>query len=54
MKKIFFCILIVILSLAISLPFTYAAKLSDEDLAKKKEGWYPTGLPLVNYDSDNG
>ena len=54
MKKCFLVILIVLLSLAISLPFTYAAKLSDEDIAKKKEGWYPTGLPLVNYDSDNG
>jgi len=54
MKKCFLVILIVLLSLVVLLPFTYAAKLSDEDLAKKKEGWYPTGLPLVNYDSDNG
>jgi len=43
-----------LLSIAIAQPFTFAAKLSDEDVAKKKEGWYPTGLPLLNYDSDNG
>ena len=31
-----------------------AAKLSDDTLAKKKEGWYVTGLPLVNFSSDDG
>jgi outer membrane protein assembly factor BamA len=31
-----------------------AATLSEEKLAKKKEGWYPTGLPLLNYSSDDG
>ncbi len=31
-----------------------AAKLSEDTLAKKKEGWYPTGLPLVNFTTDNG
>ncbi|MCX7678377.1 MAG: outer membrane protein assembly factor [Spirochaetes bacterium] len=31
-----------------------AARMSDEDLAKKREGWYPTGLPLVNFSSDTG
>ncbi len=29
-------------------------KLSPEKLEKKKEGWYPTGLPLVNFSSDDG
>lgn len=29
-------------------------RLSDEDLAKKKEGGYFTGLPLANYDSNTG
>ncbi len=33
---------------------TFAARMSDEDLAKKREGWYPTGLPLVNFSSDTG
>ncbi len=31
-----------------------AAKLSPEDLEKKNEGWYPSGLPLVNASSDAG
>jgi hypothetical protein len=30
------------------------ARLCDEDLGKKKEGFYVTGLPLVNYSSDFG
>lgn len=54
MKKSIIFILALLLSFAIAQPFTFAAKISDEDLAKKKEGWYPTGLPLLNYDSDNG
>ncbi len=33
---------------------TFAARMSDEDLAKKREGWYPTGLPLINFSSDTG
>ena len=38
-----------------SLPLgAQAAKLSEDTLAKKKEGWYPTGLPLVNFSSDDG
>lgn len=31
-----------------------AAKLSEATLKKKKEGWYPTGLPLINYTTDTG
>ncbi len=31
-----------------------AAKLSEDTLKKKKEGWYPTGLPLINFTSDTG
>jgi hypothetical protein len=39
----------------ISLPFSsLGAKLSPDDLKKKKQGWYPTGLPLVNFSSDAG
>ena len=39
----------------LSVPFSsFGARLSDEDLAKKKEGWYPTGLPLVNFSTDAG
>ncbi len=53
MKKSFLMCFIFVISLAVALP-SFAAKLSDEDVAKKKEGWYPTGLPLLNYDSDNG
>lgn len=29
-------------------------RISDEDLAKKREGGYVTGLPLANYDSNTG
>ena len=42
-----------IASMFTSLDFTFAA-MSAEDVAKKKEGWYPTGLPLVNFSSDTG
>ncbi len=28
--------------------------INDEDLRKKKNGWYMTGLPLVNYTTDDG
>lgn len=31
-----------------------AKNLSPEDLKKKQEGWYPTGLPLVNYTTETG
>ncbi len=31
-----------------------SAKLSEEKINKKKTGWYVTGLPLLNYSSDNG
>ncbi len=31
-----------------------SAKLSDETVEKKEEGWYITGLPLVNYTTDTG
>jgi outer membrane protein assembly factor BamA len=30
------------------------ARIDDENLKKKKAGWYFTGIPLVNYTSDNG
>lgn len=40
---------------ALALPLgSFAAKLSPEDLEKKKQGWYPTGLPLVNFSTDAG
>ena len=52
MKKTILCL--VVMCLFFTLQHVMAARLSDEDLAKKIEGWYPTGLPLVNYDSDNG
>ncbi|MGQ9843914.1 MAG: Omp85 family outer membrane protein [Spirochaetota bacterium] len=54
MKRSIIFIIVFLLSIAIAQPFIFAAKLSDEDVAKKKEGWYPTGLPLLNFDSDNG
>ena len=34
--------------------YASGARLSDEDLEKKKEGWYPTGLPLANFSTDAG
>ena len=38
------------------LPFEISEKkkLSEKDLKNKKEGWYPTGLPLVNSDPNTG
>ncbi len=39
----------------LSMPISsFGAKLSEEDLEKKKEGWYPTGLPLANFSTDAG
>ncbi len=38
----------------IALAPAFAGKLSEADLAKKEEGWYPTGLPLINFSSDDG
>ncbi|HDP80670.1 MAG TPA: hypothetical protein ENN21_07495 [Spirochaetes bacterium] len=35
-------------------PGVNAAKLSEDVLSKKKEGYYVTGLPLVNFSSDDG
>ncbi|HSV97484.1 MAG TPA: DUF5982 domain-containing protein [Spirochaetota bacterium] len=50
--------LVVCLALFMALAFlplgAQAARLSEDTLAKKKEGWYPTGLPLVNFSSDDG
>ncbi|MCP4133412.1 MAG: BamA/TamA family outer membrane protein [bacterium] len=31
-----------------------AGELSEKVLEKKREGWYPSGMPLLNFDSDNG
>lgn len=38
------------------IPFELSAKkkLKESDLVNKKEGWYPTGLPLLNSDPING
>ncbi|HIN86834.1 MAG TPA: hypothetical protein EYN06_10160 [Myxococcales bacterium] len=32
----------------------YGGKLNAEDLKKKREGWFMTGLPLLNYTTDAG
>jgi len=45
------CCLLFIASFPTSI---FAQRLNEEDLAKKKEGWYPTGLPLLSFNSDNG
>jgi hypothetical protein len=42
------------LLIAITAGGIHAAKLSEDTLKKKKEGWYPTGLPLINFSSDEG
>lgn len=31
-----------------------AGVMSDEEAARKREGWYPTVLPIINYSSDTG
>jgi hypothetical protein len=46
-----------LLAICAIIPFyftTYAAQLSEDTLAKKKEGFYITGLPLINFTSDDG
>ncbi len=50
--SIFFTVIMLVSVMAIAPAL--AGKLSDEDLAKKEEGWYPTGLPLINFSSDDG
>jgi hypothetical protein len=51
MQKISAIILAVLLFLPASL---FAAQLDDDTLSKKQEGYYVTGLPLINYTSDDG
>ncbi len=49
------CVLTALVTMVLFLaPIAQAAKLSEDTLAKKNEGWYPTGLPLVNYTTDSG
>jgi hypothetical protein len=36
------------------LPNPARARLSDEDIGKKREGWYVTALPIANYTEDTG
>ena len=54
MKKIAVRLSVVVACSVIFHSALFAARLSDDDLAKKNEGWYPTGLPLVNFSSDDG
>lgn len=44
----------IILTFVIMLSGSSNAKLSEETLKDKKTGWYITGLPLINYASDDG
>ncbi|MFW5770499.1 MAG: Omp85 family outer membrane protein [Spirochaetota bacterium] len=53
-KSILIKLLCVLVIIAVPLQGFALTRMGDEDLEKKKEGWYPTGLPLINYDSDNG
>ena len=48
MKKIFFLIIL------LGIPAGSHALLSEDTLKNKNEGYYPTGLPLINYTSDDG
>lgn len=43
-----------VVMLVLSPTLVFGAKLSKEDVNKKKEGWYPTGLPLLNFSTDAG
>jgi len=42
------------LALFFSVSSASIARLSDEDLAKKRGGWYPTGIPVIAYSTDTG
>jgi hypothetical protein len=51
----FFIALITAASLFITADRLLAEQRMGQDVIdKKKEGWYVTGLPLLNYNSDNG
>ena len=54
MKKFLFFFLSAVFLFSVAVENAGAAKLSEEKLAKKKEGYYVTGLPLINYTSDDG
>ena len=56
-RRQFSLLIAVLTSITLTIASTAAlagAKLSAEDLEKKNEGWYPSGLPLVNASSDAG
>jgi hypothetical protein len=50
-RCVFFAVIIVCVASIYGFP---ASKLDSETLEKKKRGWYFTGMPLLNYTSDNG
>jgi hypothetical protein len=54
MKRLLFVSIAVILALSFLPLNAFAAKLSEDNLAKKKEGYYVTGLPLIYGNSDDG
>jgi hypothetical protein len=53
MKKIC-AIMLMIFSFAFIAETVFADQLTQEECDKKKEGWYVTGLPLINFSSDTG
>ncbi len=54
MKKHFCFLITVVLVVSLGTLSGFSAHLSEDVLSKKKEGYYVTGLPLVNYTSDDG
>jgi outer membrane protein assembly factor BamA len=52
--KFFYSLIMALMTLFHAEVWLNSAGLGEEDLSKKKEGWYPTGLPIVNYSSDDG
>ncbi len=53
MKKIC-AIMLMVFSFAFIANAVFADQLTPEECEKKKEGWYVTGLPLINFTSDTG
>ncbi len=47
-------LLVSIMLLLVSSRAVRAVELSEDVLAKKREGWFPTGVPIVLYNSDDG
>ncbi len=54
MRKAYISSAVLVFTVLLLQTLLFSAQLSEDTIAKKNEGWYPTGLPLVNFSSDDG